>query len=181
MSMVSFATYRDRHLPVFAAAALGLCVSAPLGAQTQQPATAPSVQPAPLPYGPVIVDRQAQAALSAAEAEARRLGYAVAIAIVEPSGDLVMFKKLEGTHYYTSDSAMNKARSSARLKRPTRNFQEGVKTNPNLLSVIPGAVPAAGGVPITVDGKIIGAIGVSTGRSLDLDEQIATAGANAVR
>jgi len=115
-------------------------------------------------------------------AEAAKNHWAMAVAIVDPAGDLVYFEKMDTTQVGSVTIAIDKARSAARFKRPTKAFQDTLAAGGEGLRVLGlnGAVPVDGGVPIVVDGKIVGAIGVSGGTSAQ-DGQCARAGVDAVR
>jgi uncharacterized protein GlcG (DUF336 family) len=132
----------------------------------------------PNPYGPPINGDNAKKVAAAALAEARKNGWTMAAAVVDPAGDLVYFEKLDGTQAASVNIAVDKARSSARFKRPTRALQDQVAAGGDGLRILglPGAVPVEGGVPILMDGKIVGAIGMSGGTSAQ-DGQCASAGA----
>ena len=106
----------------------------------------------------------------------------MAIAIVDGGGFLVYFERLQNTQLASVDLAIEKAKTSALFRRPTKVFQEALATGGDGLRVLglKGAMPNAGGVPIIVDGKIIGAVGISGG-SVEQDAQVATAGANALK
>jgi uncharacterized protein GlcG (DUF336 family) len=135
----------------------------------------------PQPYGFPIGLEVAKQVASPAIAEAQKNDWAMAIAIVDPSGDLVYFEKMDLTQAGSVTVALDKARSAARFKRPTKAFQDMLASGGEGLRVLglEGAVPVEGGIPIVVDGKIIGAIGVSGGTSPQ-DGQCARAGAAAV-
>ena len=131
-------------------------------------------------YGlPITIERAKQVA-SPALAEARRNQWTMAVAIVDTAGDLVYFEKMDTTQAGSVDVAIDKARSAARFKRPTKAFQDTLAGGGEGLRVLAlkGAVAVEGGVPIVIDGKIIGAIGVSGGTSQQ-DGQCARAGAGA--
>jgi uncharacterized protein GlcG (DUF336 family) len=98
---------------------------------------------------------------AAAEAEANRHGWTVAIALVDPSGGLVLFHCLDGTQPASEEIAIAKARTAARLKRPTKAMEEGIAGGRHALLTVPGALSLEGGVPIIVEGHLIGAIGIS--------------------
>jgi uncharacterized protein GlcG (DUF336 family) len=102
----------------------------------------------------------------------------MAVAVVDPAGDLVYFEKMDETQNGSVDVAIDKARSAARFKRPTKAFQDALATGGEGWRVLrlKGAVPIEGGVPIVIDGKIVGAIGVSGGTSQQ-DGQCANAAA----
>jgi len=137
---------------------------------------------APQPYGSPITLEAAKKAAAPALAEAARNNWAMAVAVVDIAGDLVYFEKMDATQVGSVVVAVDKARSAARFKRPTRAFQDMLTSGGEGLRVfrITGAVPVEGGVPIVVDGKIVGAIGVSGGTSAQ-DGQCARAGVDAVR
>lgn len=129
-------------------------------------------------YGPSITLEQAKKAAAPAIAEARKNNWAMAIAIVDPAGDLVYFEKMDETQVASTVIAVDKARSAARLKRPTKALQDALTATPDgiRLLALNGAIPVEGGVPIVVGGKIIGAIGASGGTSAQ-DGVVAGAGA----
>ena len=136
----------------------------------------------PNPYGSSITGENAKKVAAAALAEARKNNWNMAAAVVDPAGDLVYFEKLDGTQAASVNIAVEKARSSARFKRPTKALQDVVAAGGEGLRILglPGAVPVDGGVPIVMDGKIVGAIGMSGGTSAQ-DGQCAAAGAAAVK
>ncbi len=111
----------------------------------------------------------------AAEAEALKRGWTVAVAIVDPTGGLVLFHTLDGTQPASQDVAIAKARTAARFKRPTKAMEDAVAGGRmSLLSVSEFALMLEGGVPIARDGAIIGAIGIS-GMTSAQDGEIAAA------
>ena len=98
---------------------------------------------------------------AAAEAEALRRGWSVAIAVVDPAGGLIYFQALDGTQAASQDIAILKARTAARLKRPSKALEDGIAGGRVALLALPGAVPLEGGLPVVVDGQVVGAVGVS--------------------
>jgi uncharacterized protein GlcG (DUF336 family) len=136
----------------------------------------------PNPYGTAITLESARKVATTAIAEARKNKWNMAIAIVDPAGELVYFEKLDGTQAASVNIAVDKARSSARFKRPTKALQDVLATGGAGLRMLAldGAVPVEGGVPILMDEKIVGAIGVSGGTSQQ-DGEVATAAAAAVK
>jgi glc operon protein GlcG len=133
----------------------------------------------PNPYGsPVSLD-DAKKAAAAALAEARKNNWKMAVAVVDPNGDLIYYEKMDNTQLGSSQVSINKARSAARFKRPTKAFQDGLAAGGAGLRILglEGAVPVEGGIPIVMDGKIVGAIGVS-GDTSEHDAVCAQAGAN---
>jgi glc operon protein GlcG len=132
-------------------------------------------------YSPPIDRETAKKAASAALAEAQQNGWKMAAAIVDPAGILVHFERMDGTQLGSVDVAVDKARSAALFKRPTKAFQEMLASGGDGLRVLAlrGAIPVDGGVPIVVGGAVVGAIGLSGGTSAQ-DGQCALAGAKAV-
>lgn len=118
--------------------------------------------------------------LAAAEAEARKNNWTVAIAVVDEAGNLVAFEKLDETQVGSIDIAIAKARTAARMKRPTKALEDAVAGGRTVMLAVDGLMPLEGGVPVTVEGRIIGAVGVS-GVTSQQDAQVATAGAAAVK
>src|SRR5213082_1403888 len=129
------------------------------------------------PYGVITLD-SAKKAAGPALAEARKNNWMMAVAVVDSAGHLVYFEKMDGTQIGSVAVAIAKARSAALFKRPTKAFQDTLAAGGEGLRIlkIEGAVPVEGGMPLVVDGKIIGAVGVSGGTSQQ-DGQCAAAGA----
>jgi uncharacterized protein GlcG (DUF336 family) len=136
----------------------------------------------PNPYGaPISVDNAKKAA-AAAVAEARKNNWTMAVAVTDIGGDLVYFEKMDGTQTGSVNVALGKSRSAGLYKRPTKVWQDIVAGGGAGLRILglEGAVPIEGGVPLVMDGKIVGAIGLSGG-SGQQDGQCAMAGADAVK
>jgi len=133
------------------------------------------------PYGPSITNEQAKQVAKAALEPARANQWTMVVAIVDTGGYLVYLEKLDQTQVGSVDVAIAKAKSSAIYKRPTKMFQERLAKGGDGLLVLrlKDAIPVEGGVPIIVDGKLIGALGVSGGSSAE-DETCAEAGAAAL-
>ena len=131
---------------------------------------------------PTIAVEGAKKAAAASLAEARKNGWTMAVAVVGPSGALVYFEKMDDTQIGSVNVSIDKARSAALFKRPTKAFQEALAGGGNGLRVLRlrDAIPVEGGVPLTVDGKLVGAIGVSGGTS-EQDGQCAQAGVDALK
>jgi len=143
---------------------------------------APAFAQLPNPYGASITLDQAKKIATLSVAEAAKNNWKMAIAIVDVAGDLVYFEKMDGTQVASVSIAQDKARSAVRFKRPTKAMQDvlaqggaGVR-----FLALQGAVPVEGGLPIVMDGKIVGAIGASGGTS-DQDGLTAKAGADSVK
>ncbi len=159
---------RKRRIVHAAALAAGLAL--PLAAPAQQ---------MPNPYGPNIGLEAARKVVAAAIAEARRNGWTVAATVVDTGGNLVVFERIDGTQIGSIHVSEEKARSAVAFKRPTKAFEDAVTAGKVNFLGLPGALPLEGGVPLVVDGKIVGAIGVSGGTSQQ-DGICAKAGADTV-
>jgi uncharacterized protein GlcG (DUF336 family) len=137
--------------------------------------TAGSSQQSPAPYGAPIALEQARQVVAGARRAAGERRFTMAFAIVEPGGQLVLFEKMDGTQYGSELVAQEKARSAALFKRPTKAFSDAVAAGRVAILSLSGALPIEGGVPIVVQGRIVGALGVSGGTS-EQDGEIAAAG-----
>ena len=114
--------------------------------------------------------------VAAAEAKAKVEGARVVIAVVDEGGNLLLLQRLDDTQVASVDVGLDKARTAAIFRRPSKVFEEQVRNGRVAALALHGAVPLQGGVPIVVEGKVIGAIGVS-GETPGQDEDIALAGA----
>ena len=160
-------------------AAVMLMLSLALIAAVTVEAQAPAPPPA---YGSAITLEQAKKVLAAAEAEAKKNNWNVVISIVDTGGQLVTMSRLDNTQFGSIEVAREKAYSSVAFRRPTKVFQDAIaKGGENVrLLQLTGASVLEGGIPIVVDGKIVGGIGVS-GVTSAQDAQIAQAGIDALR
>jgi len=133
-------------------------------------------------YGSPITAETAKKVAAPAVAEARKNQWTMAVAIVDTAGDLVYFERMDDTQIGSVDVAIDKARSAARFKRPTKAFQDIVAAGGEGVRILAlrGAVPVEGGIPLVVGGKIVGAVGCSGGTSAQ-DGQCAAAGAAALK
>jgi glc operon protein GlcG len=113
---------------------------------------------------------------AAAEATAKAEGARVVIAVVDEGGSLLFLQRLDDTQVASVNVGIDKARTAAIFRRPSKVFEDQVKNGRVSALALHGAVALQGGVPIIVDGKVIGAIGVS-GETPSQDEEIAMAGA----
>jgi glc operon protein GlcG len=154
-----------------------LSMAAPVGAQQQAPSPPPTT-----PYGPPITLDAAKKVMVAAEAEATKNNWAMAIAILDSTGHLVMLHRFDKTQYGSIPVAEDKARTALDFRRPSKVFEDLVAQGGIGLRTlaIRGAAPLEGGLPIIVDGKIVAAIGVS-GATSQQDGQVAKAGADAAK
>ena len=131
-------------------------------------------------YGPAISLDQAKKVAAAAAAEALRNSWKVAIAIVDPHGFLKYYEMMDDTQTASATVAIDKARTSAMFRRPTKMFEDGIAGGRNALLGMKGALPIEGGLPIVVNGKCVGAVGVS-GLTSPQDAQVAQAGLDAIK
>lgn len=113
--------------------------------------------------------------LAAAEAEALRNGWAVSIAVVDDGGYLLAFRRLAGASKSSTQIAIDKARSAAITRRPTRFFEDMLASGRTGVASLTGIIPMVGGLPALFEGQVVGAIAVS-GVKGEFDEQIAEAG-----
>ena len=124
----------------------------------------------------------AQMMAAAGEAEARKNNWNVAIAILDGGANLILFQKMDDTQLGSAKVAIDKARSAALFKRPTKVFQDTLAAGGEGLRLlkIQGAVPVEGGIPLVIEGKIVGAIGVSGGSSAQDGQAIGAVGVSGV-
>lgn len=115
----------------------------------------------------------------AAENEAQRNKWPVIIAIVDDGGHLIYLQRLDGAQFGSIDVAIAKAHAAIAFKRPTRAWEELVNQGHVRYLGLPGSMPLEGGLPLIVEGEIVGAIGVS-GMKSNEDAQIAKAGVDAL-
>jgi glc operon protein GlcG len=148
---------------------LALALSAGLAAAQERP-----------PYGnPITVD-QAKKIAAGALAESKRNNWRMAISIVDNHGFPVYFERMEDTQTASIQIALDKAKTAAMFRRPSKAFEDGIAKGRVALLGLTGATPIEGGLPIMVDGRVIGGIGVS-GANSDQDAAAAQAGLNALK
>ena len=124
----------------------------------------------------------AKKVIAAAVAEAKKLNApGGAIAVVDEGGNLMAVERLDGTFSAGANISIGKARTAALFKRPTKAFEDIINKGRTAMATLNDFTPLQGGVPIIVDGQIVGAIGVSGAASAQQDEDLAMAGAAAVR
>ena len=153
------------------ACAIALVAMTPARAQTPPP-----------PYGPPIGIENARKAMAAAEAEAAKNNWAVVIAIIDSGGNIVMLHKGDDVQLSSIDISVGKAKTALRFKRPSKVLDEAISGGGAGLRFLAlhDIVPLEGGLPIMMDGKIVGAIGVS-GVLSSQDSQTARAGVDALK
>ena len=163
----------------FACAFAGAVIVAAGPALAQQPA-APTPAPTPvLPYGPPITLDQAKRVMAAAELEAAKNSWQVAITILDSGGNLVMFHKIDNAQLSAATVSEGKARTALEFKRPSKALDDAIAAGGAgmRLLALKDITPLEGGVLVVVDGKIVGAIGVS-GALSSQDAQAAKVGAD---
>ena len=169
------------------AAGAALSVAGQASAQAPTPAPAapvPDQMPFDVPYGPAITADRAAKVVAAAVEEAKKSprNWKLAIAVVDPNGDLVYFYKMDQTQVASIAIAQGKARTAARFRRPSGAFFTAMQNPANayLATLDPTLVASTGGFPLVEGGKIIGAIGCS-GATGDQDGVACKAGADTVK
>mgnify|MGYP001189141885 CR=1 FL=1 len=133
-----------------------------------------------LPTKRVLTLDAARQVASAAEAEARRNNWAVSIAVLDDSGQMVLFHRMDGAKLIATDIAVRKARTAVYFQGPTRALEDEVAGGRTALLAIEGFMPLQGGVPIMSGGQLVGAVGVS-GVTGAQDAQRAAAGAAVIK
>jgi uncharacterized protein GlcG (DUF336 family) len=175
-----------RTLTAIALAAGFVAAGAAYG-QQQPPAGAPDLNAVPakmpfnIPFGTPISYAKAQDVIQAAIAEANKRGWPENFAVVDPSGDLVAFARMDGAQLASIAIAEHKARTAARYRRPTLAFENGVqKLGLIYLLSLDDVIASRGGIPLVEDGKIIGAVGCSGGTGSQ-DEVLCKAAAAVIK
>jgi glc operon protein GlcG len=120
----------------------------------------------------------AQTALQTARESAQQRNAPSAIAVVDPAGDLLAFQRMDGVRPASADLAIEKARTAARLQRPTAEIEDNINRGRTAF-VTAGIAALRGGVPIRVNGEVVGAVGVA-GLSKEIDAEIANTAAAAL-
>jgi glc operon protein GlcG len=124
----------------------------------------------------------AKKVIAAAVAEARlKNAPGGVIAVVDEGGNLMALERLDGTFTAGANISIGKARTAVMFKRPTKFFEDIIRNGRTPMIALPDFTPLQGGVPIELDGRVIGGVGVSGAMSAQQDEELAIAGANAIR
>jgi glc operon protein GlcG len=131
------------------------------------------------PLKPVLTLNAAKKAVEAAEKEAGKRGATVVIAVVDDGGQLILLERLDDTQVASVEVGIGKARTAAIFRRPSKVFEDQIREGRVAALALPGATPLQGGIPIIIDGKVVGAIGVS-GNTPQEDEEIALVGASVI-
>jgi uncharacterized protein GlcG (DUF336 family)/mannose-6-phosphate isomerase-like protein (cupin superfamily) len=134
-----------------------------------------------------IIEKKSLDLEGAKRAIAAAVGYAKknnapggVIAVVDEGGNLIALERLDGTFAMGATISIGKARTAVLFKKPTRFFEELINKGRTAMTAVDGFTPLIGGIPIVVDGQVVGAIGVSGAASANQDEELAIAGANAL-
>jgi len=172
--------FRGAAAASFAMFALGAVAQVP--ADPNNPNEALPEKAVYLQYGEPIKLDQAMKAANAALADATKRGWPMCIAVVSPSGDLVYFIKMDDCQYASIAIAQHKAKAAATFRRATVNFERLLGRGPffSYLATLDGVIASRGGNPIVVNGKIIGAIGVSGGTGSQ-DDVVSLSGVAAIK
>ncbi|HZT51445.1 MAG TPA: heme-binding protein [Stellaceae bacterium] len=157
-------------IPVVAALALAFSATAEAQQAPQKP----------LPYGMPVSLALAKKAAAAAEAEAAKTGFPSGIVIVGPNGETIFEEKMDESNNSVLMAAEQKARGAVLYRRPSRFFQDRLAQAP-YVAQLAGISVVGGGIPLVVEGHIVGAIGVSGAPTADADQQTAQAGVDAVK
>jgi uncharacterized protein GlcG (DUF336 family) len=137
--------------------------------------------PFDIPYGPPISLERAQAAIAAAVAEAKKHNWKLNVAVVDSGANLVAFQRMDGAQLASIVIAEHKARAAASFRRETRVWEDGIQLKQNYYTLtLDGVIASRGGIPLVVEGKLIGAIGCSGGTGSQ-DEVVCKAAAATVK
>jgi uncharacterized protein GlcG (DUF336 family) len=126
------------------------------------------------PQKPALTLASARVVIDAAKTEATKQAWLVVIAVVDDGGHLIALERLDGAQFGSVEIAIAKARSAVAFKRPTKAWDDVLASGRQAVLGLPGVVPTEGGVPIVVQGQIVGAVGVS-GVTSPQDGQVAQA------
>jgi glc operon protein GlcG len=146
-----------------------------LGAALMTVAAGASAQDRRPDYGTAVDAAGAKKIAASVIAECQKNSWNVAVAVVDNHGFLVYFERMNNTQTASMDIAVGKAKAAATYRRPTRVFMDTINKGGPATATLPGVFASPGGLPIMVDGKVTGAVGVS-GVTGDQDEQCAKAG-----
>ena len=149
--------------------AIALVIFASFAAAQQRPS-----------YGGQIMIDDAKKIAAGALAEAKKNGWNVAIAVLDNHGMLIYYEMMDDTQTSSATIAIEKGRTAAMFRRPSKAFEDVVSKGRIAVLGLPGVTPVQGGLPIVVNGKIVGGVGVS-GVNSDQDEQVSQAGLNALK
>ncbi len=118
--------------------------------------------------------------IAAAQAEAKRVHATGVVAVVDDGGNLIAVERIDGTFAAGANISIGKARTAVLFKKPTKFFEDVIRNGRTAMVTIEGFTPLQGGIPILVDGQVVGGVGVSGAASAQQDEELALAGAAAI-
>jgi uncharacterized protein GlcG (DUF336 family) len=174
-----------KRLPLLAAVLAATSLAATAFAQAPAPAAnpldnVPEKMPFDVPYGAPIPLARAQAAIDAAVAEAKKHDWKLNVAVVDAGANLVAFQRMDGAQLASISISEHKARASAKYRRETKAFENGIQqAGLNYIMTLDDVIASRGGIPLIEGGKLIGAIGCSGGTGSQ-DEVACKAGAATV-
>ncbi len=122
----------------------------------------------------------AKRVIAAAQAEARKNNATGVVAVVDDGGNLIALERLDGTFAAGANISIGKARTAVLFKKPTKFFEDVIKNGRTAMVTVENFTPLQGGIPILVDGQVVGGVGVSGAASAQQDEELAIAGAASV-
>jgi glc operon protein GlcG len=122
----------------------------------------------------------ARKVIAAAQAEARKSNATGVVAVVDDGGNLIALERLDGTFAAGANISIGKARTAVLFKKPTKFFEDVIKNGRTAMVTVEHFTPLQGGIPIVVDGQVVGGVGVSGAASAQQDEELAIAGAAAI-
>jgi glc operon protein GlcG len=171
------------RIPLFVTALMGAAAFVSFSASAQQagggaPPQQQAAPQAPTPYGLPIDLALARKAADAGVAKAKQTGFPSAIAIVGPAGELIFLEKMDNSNNSVSELAIKKASSAAAFRRPTKLFEDGLASRPVIGQL--GVTAVGGGIPIVINGHVVGAIGASGAPTSEGDIAAAQAGIDAL-
>jgi glc operon protein GlcG len=161
--------------------AAAVVIEAAVAPASAQQFGAPAASPTNLPYGPPMTLDQAKRAMAAAELEAAKNSWQVAITILDSGGNMIMFHRIDNAQLSATTVSEGKARTALEFKRPSKALDDAIANGGAgmRLLALKDITPLEGGMPVVVDNRIVGAIGVS-GALSSQDAQVAKAGADAL-
>ncbi len=122
----------------------------------------------------------ARRVIAAAQAEAKKSNATGVVAVVDDGGSLIALERLDGTFAAGANISIGKARTAVLFKKPTKFFEDVIKNGRTAMVTVENFTPLQGGIPILVDGQVVGGVGVSGAASAQQDEELAIAGAASI-
>ncbi len=122
----------------------------------------------------------ARRVIAAAQAEAKKNNATGVVAVVDDGGNLIALERLDGTFAAGANISIGKARTAVLFKKPTKFFEDVIKNGRTAMVTVENFTPLQGGIPILVDGQVVGGVGVSGAASAQQDEELAIAGSASI-